>query len=156
MEKDKRRREELLADRSVLVKKGSVTSGMQSVLRDIFSGYETGGDAKVGNSVELNQIEASRLWYRCGIKLSSLIDILQTRNDKTVAFADFLQLLHQVIEDDEKSFSQATESSSDFQIGDRVELVEGYERFGDAINGPLAPGERGTIVELQQGPEGER
>jgi hypothetical protein len=131
---------------------------MQSALRDIFCGYKTDIDTRTGMSCELNQIEASRLWYRCGIKLSCLMEIFQTqteRTDKTVAFADFLQLVTEIVEEDENSFVAAT-TSSEFQVGDRVELVEGYERFGDAINGPLVPGERGIIVELQQGPEGER
>lgn len=35
------------------------------------------------------------------------------------------------------------------QIGEKVELVLGYERFGDAVSGPLLPGNRGTIIELQ-------
>lgn len=42
------------------------------------------------------------------------------------------------------------------QIGDKVELVEGYERFGDASSGPLQVGDRGVVVELQRGPNGER
>jgi hypothetical protein len=42
------------------------------------------------------------------------------------------------------------------QVGDKVELLEGYERFGDASNGPLHPGERGAVVDLQEGPTGER
>ena len=42
------------------------------------------------------------------------------------------------------------------QIGDKVELVEGYERFGDASSGPLQVGDRGVVVEMQRGPNGER
>ena len=34
--------------------------------------------------------------------------------------------------------------------------MEGYERYGDASNGPLQRGERGTVVELQEGRNGER
>jgi hypothetical protein len=42
------------------------------------------------------------------------------------------------------------------QVGDKVELVESYEKYGDSSGGPLQPGDRGTVVELQQGPNGER
>lgn len=42
------------------------------------------------------------------------------------------------------------------QIGDKVELVEGYERYGDATSGPLQVGDRGVVVELQRGPNGEK
>jgi hypothetical protein len=34
--------------------------------------------------------------------------------------------------------------------------VEGYERFGDASSGPLLPGDRGTIIEMQNGSSGEK
>ena len=27
--------------------------------------------------------------------------------------------------------------------------MSNYERFGDASNGPLLPGDRGTVIELQ-------
>jgi hypothetical protein len=42
------------------------------------------------------------------------------------------------------------------QIGDKVELVDGYERYGDAASGPLLIGDRGVVVELQRGPNGEK
>mmetsp|Transcript_36670 Transcript_36670/g.88593 ORF Transcript_36670/g.88593 Transcript_36670/m.88593 type:complete len:2896 (+) Transcript_36670:158-8845(+) len=157
-EKHKLRRTELLSDRSVLIEKGAITSRMQSALRDIFNGYKFDADPRPGRSCELNQSEASRLWYRCGLKLSCLTEILQSqseRTDKSVAFADFSGIVSEIVEEDEKWFATAI-TPSEFQVGDRVELVEGYERFGDAVNGPLVPGERGVIVELQQGPEGER
>lgn len=34
--------------------------------------------------------------------------------------------------------------------------MEGHEKFGDAVKGPLHKGDRGTVVELQRGPGGER
>jgi len=45
---------------------------------------------------------------------------------------------------------------SGLQVGDRVELVQGYEKYGDAAGGPLQPGDRGVVVELQRGPNGEK
>jgi hypothetical protein len=41
-------------------------------------------------------------------------------------------------------------------VGDKVELVEGYEKLGDSANGPLQPGDRGSVIEIQRGPTGER
>ena len=41
------------------------------------------------------------------------------------------------------------------KIGDRVELVEGFELFGDCSEGPLQPGDRGIVVDLQNGQNGE-
>jgi hypothetical protein len=86
------------------------------------------------------------------------MEILQSQNkrtNKSVAFADFLQIINEVVKEDEQRFAAAI-LPSELELGDRVELVEGYERFGDAVNGPLTPGERGIIVEFQLGPEGER
>jgi hypothetical protein len=42
------------------------------------------------------------------------------------------------------------------KVGDYVELVEGYEKYGDALGGPLVPGERGVVVEIQRGANGDR
>jgi hypothetical protein len=43
-----------------------------------------------------------------------------------------------------------------FRPGDRVELTSGYEKFGDAAGGPLLPGDRGVVVDLQRAPNGEQ
>ena len=42
-----------------------------------------------------------------------------------------------------------------FQIGDKVELVEGFDRYGDASSGPLQLGDRGIVVDFQNGANGE-
>ena len=42
------------------------------------------------------------------------------------------------------------------KVGDKVELVEAYEKFMDAIGGPLQPGDRGIVIELQLDPVGEK
>jgi hypothetical protein len=183
LEKEAVRRKQLKADYSVLVQNGSFTPKLTSVLQEIFSRYLTAGQTC------LIQIEASRLWYRCGIKLSSLKDIfreLTVAGDiKTIKFEDFYQLLERINADDEKKLYPLQPCNnvnvpSDFQvrfnvqkqklqnvfkyilrsantifyfsflqIGEKVELVVGYERFGDAASGPLLPGNRGTIIELQ-------
>lgn len=158
LEKDSLRRKELKADRSALIEKGVPTAGLVTVMQTIFSQYCSPDQSSLG------LVEASRLWYRCGLKLSSLQKICEckTKNgqEMKIDIQDFLSLLQQVIEEDEKCFSDAHKDPAgeavQFDIGDKVELVEGYERFGDAANGPLLPGERGTIIELQKGPAGER
>jgi hypothetical protein len=37
-----------------------------------------------------------------------------------------------------------------------VELVEGFDRFDDASSGPLQVGDRGVVVDVQRGPNGEK
>jgi len=149
LEKDVLRRKEIKEIRSVMIENGSFTRRLTIILLEIFSRYN--GKASRG----LNQIEASRLWYQCGMRLSSLMEICAktdgTPNKKNISFQDFLRLLQRIIADDELHYRE----SSDFQIGEKVELASNYERFGDAINGPLVPGNRGTIIDLQ-GAQGSR
>jgi hypothetical protein len=90
-----------------------------------------------------------------------------------VEVVDFLQIMDQVAAEDELIASSIAATVAvgnvsppgspaklllDFpcQIGDKVELVKGYEKFGDASGGPLHPGERGVVVETQDGPNGDR
>lgn len=42
------------------------------------------------------------------------------------------------------------------KVGDKVELIDGYEKFNDSTGGPLQAGDRGTVVDIQRGPNGER
>lgn len=37
-----------------------------------------------------------------------------------------------------------------------MELVEGYEKLSDSAGGPLQPGDRASVIEIQRGPNGER
>lgn len=153
-EKDAKLRQKLLTQRSVFVKDGNMTPEVEDVLGDIFASYSR------SKSPSLNEIEASRLWYQCGMKLASLQEVLERKKDlSTVEFKDFLNLLKMVIQDEEESLGGQepyVRASTIFQAGDKVELVEGYERFGDATNGPLQPGDRGRVVDFQEGPNGEK
>ena len=42
-------------------------------------------------------------------------------------------------------------SGRQLQVGDKVELVDSYTKFGDATCGPLQPGDRGMVIELKKG-----
>lgn len=156
-EKDSQRRKELQTDRIALIENGLPTAGLVTVLQSIFSQYCSPGQSSLG------LVEASRLWYRCGLKLSSLREICCSKDlggqDKRIDIQNFLSILESIIAEDEKIFSSTQKEHVDetygFEVGEKVELVGGYERFGDAANGPLLPGERGTIIELQKGPSGE-
>lgn len=98
-EKDSLQRKRLREERSVLVQNGAFTAGLVNVLQEIFSRYER----TVGG--ELTHIEASRLWYKCGLKLSSLKEILEdsrcSNDAKIIRFKDFCQLLQRILTDDE-------------------------------------------------------
>ena len=85
-----------------MVQNGTFTTKLIAILQEIFSRYES---SVAGG---LTQIEASRLWYQCGLKLSSLNEILDdagySEGKKTIRFGDFHQLLQRIITDDGKHF----------------------------------------------------
>ena len=95
-----------------------------------------------------------------------------------VTHEDFLEIMRAIAQEDEEWFSavgnvedecsmkfevsfanififSAPSLTPMFQTGDKVELADGYERFGDATKGPLQPLDRGTIIDLQQGSDNE-
>ena len=37
-------------------------------------------------------------------------------------------------------------------MGDNVELVDCYAKFGDALGGPLQLSDRGMVIEVKHGP----
>ena len=118
--------------------------------------------------------------------LDTLLEEEKDSEDNYIEFKDFINTLERVVldEDDDEEKEEITSTGSPsfevrssillslhlscscsthltrsagrIQVGDKVELVEGYERFGDAANGPLHPGERGVVIDLQEGPNGER
>jgi hypothetical protein len=151
-EKESRRRQEIMTQRSILIEAGMPTVALVKILQNIFTQYLSDGRSCLG------YVEASRLWYRCGLKLSSLKDIFDSKTsngngEREIEFYDFLGLIQRMIAEDAKDFAKCSSDERSplcFEIGDIVELVDGYERFGDAANGPLLPGDRGSVIELQK------
>jgi hypothetical protein len=157
-------RNRLAKERSVLIIEGMPTFKLYQVLWQIFCMYSPGApsDDKELDSVTLTPIMAARLWCRCGMKLALLDDNENANGD--VPFSDFLGLIKQLIEEDEKKLFYQSEGVGNrvgvpelaFEVGDKVELAEGYDRYGDAVCGPLQVGDRGIVVEVQKGPNGEK
>lgn len=192
MEKERARHVELGKQRQMLVRGGKPTERLETALRQVFSLYEDPDQPESG----LGVVVAARLWYRSGLKLKNLSDIIERKAvdanslyaDVFVLVDDFLEVVSAILTEDEIFFSEVfdvsrsiqlenpgreqfevsagthlvakavVESSMAFlaQIGDVVELVEGYEKYGDASRGPMVPGDRGQVVEVQQGSNGER
>lgn len=154
-EKDEQLREKLASERAMLIQDGKPSDKLVDVLRDIFSEYLANS---LGDSPLLPYTSASRLWYRCGLKLTHLDEMLmKTEAGKDVCFEDFVGVIRRVVEDDEESRGKlGTEAGCTIEVGDKVELVDNFAMFGDATGGPLQPGDRGIIVEIQEGPNGER
>jgi hypothetical protein len=91
-DKDERIRKRLEKERAVLVKDGTPSTKLRKVLMEIFALYS---DADTGMQVEENEewsltsTQASRLWYRCGMKLASLDCILEAKVETRLDFSHF-------------------------------------------------------------------
>ena len=110
-EKEEQKRRKLVRERAVLVKHGQMTPKLRSVLASIFvkSSCRSAGDAEstastTSSEVYLRYTEAARLWYRCGLKLSCLHTLLQSKpeNVKRVYMQDFFAIIERVLEEDER------------------------------------------------------
>lgn len=142
----------LLADRSKLIQNSKPSEALVAVLTTIFSLYANETQS-VGTECQLSRVEAARLWYRCGMKLATLHSLFEADSLKTIVkLDDFLDIINKVILEEEEIDVAAT---GDVRKGDKVQLGAGYESKGDAASGPLQPGDRGTVVELQKGPNGQ-
>ncbi len=88
--------------------------------------------------------------------------------DPKVEFTDYLEEVQYVVDEEEEKTSfirsevsvepngDEKNNDSSFRVGDKVEIVDGSNRYGDASNGPLKPGDLGTVIELQRGARGDR
>jgi hypothetical protein len=87
-----------------LVDSGELTEGLRAVLTSIFALYAD--ENQKDESLSLKYTDAARLWYRCGLKLSSLDSLLdraeRERNDGRIVLEDFLSLFERVAEEDEQ------------------------------------------------------
>ncbi|GKY93743.1 hypothetical protein MPSEU_000341400 [Mayamaea pseudoterrestris] len=150
-EKDEELRRQLIVDRGVLIENGLMTETLRSVLVEIFAQYSTRVSTcdQASEHVVLDYVEAARLWYRCGFKLSLLDD------GASVTVDDFLALFEKICAEDDARLTTCLPDRVDIKIGDHVEVVDFYGRFGDASSGPLHPSERGLVVDFQNGANGE-
>jgi hypothetical protein len=94
-----------MSQRSVLIRNGNLTPELVNALRVI---YRYSSDLRLDNpcpDVQLNRVEASRLWYRCGMKLSHLEKLLEKKLPPSngISFEDFLDILSSVIREEEES-----------------------------------------------------
>ena len=108
-EKDIQKRGKLKSQRSLLIQDGLPSEELVLELRTIFSWYARSQNFNLqDNDMHLTRVEASRLWYRCGMKLSSLETLLQEKSppSKVLRINDFLILVQKVIREEEESMSR--------------------------------------------------
>lgn len=93
----------------MLIQDGLPTEELVLELRVIFILYAKSQDFKLqDDDIHLTRVEASRLWYRCGMKLSSLETLLQGKSPSSnvLRINDFLNLVQKVIQEEEESLSK--------------------------------------------------
>jgi hypothetical protein len=101
----------LAKERAVMIKEGMPTLKLQKVLHQIFAWYsdfdlETAYNDMEMDDLRISEIMASRLWYRCGMKLSTLVDIVTTRICRNVNFQDFFGLIRKIIAEDDSNYNR--------------------------------------------------
>jgi hypothetical protein len=110
-EKDESLRCALNSQRAVLIEDGMPTPRLVSVLKTIFTQYkEEELNSTTDIDVTLGYTAASRLWYRCGIKLSCLDTMLEEKSSSAlplITFEDFLAVIGKIVEEDETVFKSA-------------------------------------------------
>jgi hypothetical protein len=103
-------RSKLAKERAVLIKDGMPSLKLQKVLRQIFAWYTDCDYEASSNDIEtddlsISHIMASRLWYRCGMKLSTLDEIGLSCANRTVNFQDFFTLITNIVAEDDSNFN---------------------------------------------------
>jgi hypothetical protein len=149
------------------IQDGKPSPNLLKVLEKIFSSYVNPSDEQVSEEdLCLSLTDASRLWYRCGIRLVNLQRLLEEKRsqesisiDTKVSFQDFVLCITRLVQTDEREWGRIDTSGvpyNNYVLGDVVELVEEYSKYGDAAEGPLQLGDRGRVVEIKEGSIGQK
>lgn len=88
----------------MLINGGKPSPKLRNTFIEIFNLYSQ-HEERIEQELSLIPTMASRLWYRCGLKLSKLNDLLKTKDKPFLSFLDFIGLIEQVLEEDEARMS---------------------------------------------------
>ena len=150
-EKEEAVKRDVLGRRNVVFQNGCPTKRLRDVILEIFMMYAGEGEEN------LTYASAARLFYRSGLKLDYLDTIIKEHGEGAVTFLRVYEIIEKILQEDDAALRRdSPDDDNSVRQGDKVELVEGYEKYEDASGGPLKPGDRGTVVEVQNGPNGER
>lgn len=109
-EKEKACHRELCIQRARLVRGGKPTQLLEVTLRKVFSLYSTRNEREG----RIGVISAARLWYRSGLKLKHLSDMIERKSkeenclyaDVSIVFDDFFSVICSILIEDESVFSE--------------------------------------------------
>lgn len=94
----------------MLIENRKPTPRLVSVLKTIFARYDEKNTTPASDvECTLGYTSASRLWYRCGMKLSCLDAILEEKSSPLplITFEDFLGVIRKIVEEDETASKSA-------------------------------------------------
>lgn len=155
-DKEAARRSELSELRLKLIKDGTLSDEAIEALKRVFSRYTVPPSTPrtISPSSSIPYTAAARLWYRANLKLSELDEMLAESEKTEVSFADVLEFVGALAREDEDFYQQTKlnidEKRFSFQVGDKVELSRfTNSAYHNSSAGPLAPGDRGVVLELQ-------
>ncbi len=120
MEKERACHCELGKQRQMLVRGGKPTERLETALRHVFSLYEDPDQPETG----LGVVVAARLWYRSGLKLKNLADLIERKAvdanclyaDVFVLVDDFLEVVSVILTEDEIFFSEVFDVSRSMKL----------------------------------------
>ena len=102
-----------------LLQERRLTPKAIEVLCLICSWYSSSNSASDDGVINLSREEATRLWYRCGIRLATLDEII-SRNEKkegcsnNLTSEDFIEVVQRIVEDEE---AKSPNVSSNLEVG---------------------------------------
>ena len=102
IEKNLKIKSKLAKERMVLIKEGMPTPKLQKILHQIFNMYAEPENTAGDTDMDLTEIMACRLWYRCGMKVSTLENIFKSKGRRSVAYGEFFLLVQKVIDEEER------------------------------------------------------
>ncbi len=109
--KEEALRQKVMRKRLRFIQNCELTKEIKDVLHDIFLMYTEHSELQVSFAM------AHRLWYRCGLRLSTLNDILDDADKNTgkIEFCRFLNVVGQVVAADasENDLSRSITSSNE-------------------------------------------
>lgn len=113
------RRHEILKRRSKLIHAGQPTPELEEVMRSIFLWYVQDEHPRDSDADSLGRLSSARLWYRSGLKLSLLNDLLEAHRKMAtdsahmsrITFADFFSCVCSVI-----SAENQTDDCESFEV----------------------------------------
>jgi len=113
-ENNEARRIALKRRKDMLIHKGALSDEVKDVLATFWAWYqEDHYNFDVMNPQPISATAAARLWYRCGIKLSHLRDVMSLKSKSldvlsnvVVEFEDFLAVIARILEEESEAASQ--------------------------------------------------